>query len=126
MNHPAVITKKNCRNISLTFYLFCFSRNELYPPIVSASSPLIDPLLSRINTISVSPFFIMPPYSLRISGLVVYGFMIRKIWSHRVAFLAKSLLMNGIPKNCFLNFLYGLLLNIGGQRPYTGAKHSSP
>ena len=38
--------------------LFCFSIMELKPPMVSFSKPLMEPLRSRINTISVKFFFI--------------------------------------------------------------------
>ena len=37
---------------------FCFSMVALKPPMVSASKPDMDPLLSRMNTISVILFFI--------------------------------------------------------------------
>ena len=40
---------------SMRFY---FSSMELKLPIVSNSSPLIEPLQSRINTSSVKPFFL--------------------------------------------------------------------
>ncbi len=36
---------------------FCFSIRELKPPMVSDSSPLMEPLRSRIKTISVRFFF---------------------------------------------------------------------
>ena len=38
---------------------FCFSMVLLKPPMVSFSSPLMDPLRSRMNTISVSPCFMI-------------------------------------------------------------------
>jgi hypothetical protein len=38
---------------------FCFSSKELNPPMVSFSSPAMDPLRSRINTTSVKPFFMI-------------------------------------------------------------------
>src|SRR5699024_4501983 len=44
---------------------FCFWIMELKPPMVSASRPLMDPLRSRIKTISVKsfPMFLPPLFS---------------------------------------------------------------
>ena len=44
--------------IASPFSRLCFFIRELYPPIVSFSSPLIEPLLTNIKTISVKLFFI--------------------------------------------------------------------
>ena len=67
---------------------FCFSIMELKPPMVSASSPLIEPLRSRMNTISVK-FFLMfstsvyKKYDCLVSHLtVILYFGIHFIWSH--------------------------------------------
>ena len=39
--------------------LRCFRISELNPPMVSAYSPLIEPLRSRMNTTSVKPFLMI-------------------------------------------------------------------
>ena len=52
------LSKRTVEINASPFSFFCFSIMELKPPMVSASSPLIEPLRSRMNTISVK-FFLM-------------------------------------------------------------------